>query len=97
MFPSSAILCLLKVAQFMAYSQEFEKAIEIYEKIGCTDNSLLGFGIAYIKDLFFKAGLCHLCTGVIFIDIDSMISGFSLCKKSTCKIRKNRPKVFFSK
>jgi len=59
---SSANSCLQKVAQFSAHLQNYDKAIEIYEKIATTslDNSLLKFTV---KELFLKAGLCHLCTG----------------------------------
>jgi len=58
---SAANGCLLKVAQFSAQLEKYDKAIEIYEKIGkaSLDNNLLKFSV---KDYFLKAGLCHLCT-----------------------------------
>jgi len=41
--------------------EKYDKAIEIYEKVasGSLDNNLLKWSV---KEYFFKAGLCHLCT-----------------------------------
>ncbi|KAH9489047.1 hypothetical protein Btru_059345, partial [Bulinus truncatus] len=57
---SSANKCLLKVAQFSATQENYEKAIEIYEQIAVSsmDNSLLKYSA---KDHFFRASVCHMC------------------------------------
>ncbi|KAK3093653.1 hypothetical protein FSP39_018514 [Pinctada imbricata] len=61
---SSANKCLVKVAQYSAQLEQYDKAIQIYEEIGtsCVDNSLLKYSA---KDYFFKAALCHLCVDVL--------------------------------
>ncbi|XP_055880310.1 alpha-soluble NSF attachment protein-like [Biomphalaria glabrata] len=57
---SSANKCLLKVAQFSATLENYEKAIEIYEQVAVSsmDNSLLKYSA---KDHFFRASICHMC------------------------------------
>jgi len=59
---SSPNKALLKVAQFSAQLGQYERAIEIYEKVGteAIDNKLLKWGA---KEYFLKAGLCRICTG----------------------------------
>jgi len=59
---SAANNCLLKVALFAAQLEQYDKAIKIYEQIAIAsiDVPLLRFSV---KDYFFRAGLCHLCTG----------------------------------
>jgi len=59
---SSANQMLLKVAQYAAQLEKYEKAIEIYEEVArkSIDNSLLKWSV---KDYYLKAGLCHLCNG----------------------------------
>jgi len=59
---SAANGCLLKVAQFCAQLEKYDKAIEIYEKVAknSLDNNLLKWSV---KEYFLKAGLCHLCRG----------------------------------
>lgn len=61
---SSANKCYLKVAEFAAKQEQYDKAIEIYEEIGSSnaDNSLLKYSA---KDYFFRALLCHLCRDLI--------------------------------
>ena len=61
---SSANKCYLKVAQFSAQLENYEKAIELYEQvaISCMDNQLLKYSA---KDHFFKAALCHLCVDLL--------------------------------
>lgn len=61
---ASANKCLLKVAQFAAQLEKYQKAIEIYEQIGTSsiDNPLLKYGA---KDHFFRASICHLCIDVL--------------------------------
>lgn len=61
---SSANKCQLKVAQFAAQMQDYEKAISIYEQVAGTslESSLLKYSA---KDYFFRALLCHLCIDVI--------------------------------
>ena len=70
----SANKCLLKVAQFAAQSEKYQKAIEIYEQIGTSsvDNALLKYGA---KDHFFRAALCHLCIDVL----NCQVIGFLFC------------------
>jgi len=57
---SAANKCLLKVAQFSAQLENYEKAVEIYERVAasCLESNLLKYSA---KDYFFKAALCHLC------------------------------------
>ncbi|XP_005099209.1 alpha-soluble NSF attachment protein [Aplysia californica] len=57
---SSANKCLLKVAQFSATLENYEKAIEIYEQVAMSsmDNSLLKYSA---KDHFFRASICQMC------------------------------------
>ncbi|XP_014676680.1 PREDICTED: alpha-soluble NSF attachment protein-like [Priapulus caudatus] len=61
---SSANKCLLKVAQYAAQLGQFEKAIEIYEKVaaGAIDSTLMKYSA---KEYFFKAMLCHMCIDVL--------------------------------
>jgi len=57
---SSANKCLLKVAQYAAQLENYQKAIQIYDQVASTslDNSLLKYSA---KEYFFRASLCHLC------------------------------------
>lgn len=57
---SSANKCLLKVAQYSAQQEKYEKAYQIYEEIAksALESSLLKYSA---KDYFFKAALCHMC------------------------------------
>lgn len=57
---SSANKCLLKVAQYAAQLEQYDKAIEIYERVGQSslESSLLKYSA---KEHFFRAALCHLC------------------------------------
>lgn len=61
---SSANKCLLKVAQYAAQLEMYDKAIEIYEQVGtsCMDNTLLKYSA---KDYFAKAAICHLCVDLL--------------------------------
>jgi len=61
---SSSNACLLKVAQFSAQLEKYDKAIEIYERVAkaSLDNNLLKWSV---KEYFLKAGLCHLASGDI--------------------------------
>ena len=60
---SSANQCKLKVAQYSAQLGNYNKAIEIYEKVAISslDNNLLKWSA---KDYFLRAGICHLCLDV---------------------------------
>jgi len=61
---SSANKCQLKVAQYAAQQQDYEKAISIYDQVAGTslESSLLKYSA---KDYFFRALLCHLCIDCI--------------------------------
>lgn len=63
---SSANGCLLKVAQYSAQLERYDKAIEIFEKVAkaSVDNNLLKWSV---KDYFLKAGLCYLCKVSLFL------------------------------
>ena len=85
---SSASQCLLKVAQYSAQLEHYEKAIEIYEQVGKTslENNLLKWSV---KEYFLKAGLCHLCQGDVvsakravenYKDLDSSFGSQRECK-----------------
>lgn len=61
---SSANKCLLKVAQYAAQLEDYNKAISIYEGVAgsCLDSSLLKYSA---KEYFFRAALCHLCVDIL--------------------------------
>jgi alpha-soluble NSF attachment protein len=61
---SSANKCLLKVAQYAAQLEDYDKAISIYESVAgsCLDSSLLKYSA---KEYFFRAALCHLCVDIL--------------------------------
>ncbi|KAI9090806.1 soluble NSF attachment protein [Phlyctochytrium arcticum] len=54
--------CLLKVGQFAAQVEQYDKAIESFEKVASNsmNSALTRFSL---KDYFLKAGLCYLCAG----------------------------------
>merc|ERR1712025_885404 len=57
---SSANKCMLKVAEYAATLENYEKAIKIYEQVAAAslENTLLKYAA---KEQFFRASLCHLC------------------------------------
>ncbi|KAK2168360.1 hypothetical protein LSH36_17g01028 [Paralvinella palmiformis] len=57
---SAANKCLLKVAQYAAQLEQYDKAILIYEQVAQSsmDNQLLRYSA---KEHFFRAALCHMC------------------------------------
>eukprot|EP00005_Dracoamoeba_jomungandri_P006059 CAMPEP_0174261774 /NCGR_PEP_ID=MMETSP0439-20130205/12147_1 /TAXON_ID=0 /ORGANISM="Stereomyxa ramosa, Strain Chinc5" /LENGTH=184 /DNA_ID=CAMNT_0015346337 /DNA_START=368 /DNA_END=922 /DNA_ORIENTATION=+ len=59
---SAAKNCWLKVAAFSADMEDFERAIEIYERIGF-ESADGGLSQWSAKDYFLSAGLCRLATG----------------------------------
>jgi len=61
---SSANKCSLKVAQFSATLENYEKAIEIYEQVAMhsMDSSLLKYSA---KDHFFRASICQMCMDTV--------------------------------
>lgn len=85
--PSAANACLLKVAQFSAQLEKYDKAIEIFEAVAksSVDNNLLKWSV---KDYLLKAGLCHLCKDPIgaekafekFKELDYTFSNQRECK-----------------
>ncbi|XP_041982882.1 alpha-soluble NSF attachment protein [Aricia agestis] len=61
---SAANKCLLKLAQYAATAEHYDKAIQIYEQIAKSslDNSLLKYSA---KEYMFRAALCHLCVDIL--------------------------------
>ncbi|KAK9154063.1 hypothetical protein Sjap_001543 [Stephania japonica] len=59
---TSANQCRLKVAQFSAQLEQYQKAIEIYEDVArqSLNNNLLKYSV---KGYLLNAGLCQLCKG----------------------------------
>ncbi|RKP24515.1 soluble NSF attachment protein, partial [Syncephalis pseudoplumigaleata] len=57
---AQANACLLKVAEFAAQLEQYERAIEKFEQVARAnvDNQLTKWSL---KDYFLKAGLCQLC------------------------------------
>ena len=57
---SSANKCMLKVAEYSATLEQYEKAIKIYEQVAAAslENQLLKYAA---KEQFFRASICHLC------------------------------------
>lgn len=55
---------MLKVAQYAAQLEDYEKAIQIYESVAgsCLDSSLLKYSA---KEYFFRAALCHLSVDLL--------------------------------
>ena len=51
---------MLKVAEYCATLEKYEKAIKIYETVAAAslESQLLKYAA---KDQFFRASLCHLC------------------------------------
>ncbi|GLV40747.1 alpha Soluble NSF attachment protein [Carabus blaptoides fortunei] len=61
---SSANKCLLKVAQYAAQLENYDKAIQIYQQVAASslESSLLKYSA---KEYFFRAALCQLCIDVL--------------------------------
>ncbi|XP_022914931.1 alpha-soluble NSF attachment protein [Onthophagus taurus] len=61
---SSANKCLLKVAQYAAELENYEKAINIYQQVASSslESSLLKYSA---KEYLFRAALCHLCVDLL--------------------------------
>lgn len=61
---AAANKCLLKVAQYSAQTEDYERAIEIYEKVAseAVDSRLLKYGA---KEHYFKAAICHMCVDML--------------------------------
>uniref|UniRef100_A0A8C4QU42 Beta-soluble NSF attachment protein n=2 Tax=Eptatretus burgeri TaxID=7764 RepID=A0A8C4QU42_EPTBU len=85
---SLANKCLLNVASRAAQTEQYSKAIELYEQVAtsCMDNDLLKFGT---REYFFKAALCHFCmdplNGKLAVDrYEEMFSPFSDSRE--CKL-----------
>ncbi|CAG0894074.1 unnamed protein product [Darwinula stevensoni] len=57
---SSANKCMLKVAQFAAQLEKYDRAIQIYEQVAANslESSLLKYSA---KEYFFRSLICHLC------------------------------------
>lgn len=55
---------MLKVAQYAAELEDYDKAIQIYESIAssCLDSSLLKYSA---KEYMFRAGLCHMSVDLL--------------------------------
>lgn len=55
--------CLLKVAHFAAQLEQYQVAIDNFERVATesVDNQLTKWSI---KEYFLKAGLCSMCIGV---------------------------------
>lgn len=87
---SAANKCLLKVANYAAQLEQYQKAIEIFEQIGTysMDTTLLKYGA---KDHFFKAALCHFCVDMLNCKLavqkyEDMFPAFSDARE--CKLLK---------
>jgi alpha-soluble NSF attachment protein len=84
---SSANSCFLKVAQFAAQLEQYDKAIQIFEKVAkaSVDNNLLKWSV---KEYLLKAGLCYLAKDIVaahnalekFQDLDYSFSSQRECK-----------------
>jgi len=61
---SSANKCLLRVAQYSAQLEKYDKAIQIYQDVATSslENSLLKYSA---KEYMFRAALCHLCVDTL--------------------------------
>ncbi|XP_028138843.1 alpha-soluble NSF attachment protein [Diabrotica virgifera virgifera] len=74
---ASANKCLLKVAQYAAQLENYEKAVGIYQEVAyaALESSLLKYSA---KEYLFRAALCHLCVDVLNAQhaIESYISRY---------------------
>jgi len=61
---SSANKCMLKVAEYAATLENYDKSIKIYEQVAAAslENNLLKYAA---KEHFFRASLCHLCVDAL--------------------------------
>lgn len=61
---SSGNKCSLKVAQYAAQLEDYDKAIQIYERVASSalESSLLKYSA---KEYFFRAALCHLTVDLL--------------------------------
>ncbi|XP_013186310.1 alpha-soluble NSF attachment protein [Amyelois transitella] len=61
---ASANKCMLKLAQYAAQMEHYDKAIQIYDQISksAVENSLLKYSA---KDYMFRAAICHLCVDLL--------------------------------
>ncbi|KAK9282666.1 hypothetical protein L1049_010886 [Liquidambar formosana] len=68
---TSANQCNLKVAQFSAQLEQYQKAVNIYEDIArqSLNNNLLKYGV---KGHLLNAGICQLCKGDIVAITNSL-------------------------
>jgi hypothetical protein len=57
--------CLLKVAQFAGTLEEYERAVDLYERVASKslDNNLTKWSV---RDYLFKAFICVLCVKVLW-------------------------------
>ncbi|VEN62305.1 unnamed protein product [Callosobruchus maculatus] len=62
---SSANKCLVKVAEYAALSEDYDKAINIFQEIACFDlaSSLMKYSA---KQYLFRAAICLMCTDTDF-------------------------------
>lgn len=73
----------MKVAQYAAQLENYQKAIQIYEQVASAslDNSLLKYSA---KEYFFRAALCHLCIDLLNAQhaaqqYENMYPAFQVC------------------
>ncbi|XP_024935131.3 alpha-soluble NSF attachment protein-like [Ziziphus jujuba] len=68
---TAANQCKLKVAQFSAQREQYQKAIQIYEEIAqqSLNNNLLKYGV---RGHLLNAGLCQLCRGDVVAITNSL-------------------------
>jgi alpha-soluble NSF attachment protein len=62
-FDRQASACLLKVAHYAALVEQYDRAIEVYERVATKslDNQLTKWSV---REYLLKAGICLLCTKV---------------------------------
>lgn len=77
---TSAHQCLLKVADYSAQSDDFKRAIDIYERVAqaSLDNNLTKWSVS---QYLFKAGLCHLVLGSQNNDVTEATSALEKYKE----------------
>lgn len=73
---TSASQCFLKVADFCAQQEEYERAVELYEMVSrkSLDNNLTKWSVT---QYLFKAGLCHMALGAKKNDMSDFVQKVS--------------------
>ncbi|KAH6581568.1 hypothetical protein BASA61_008987 [Batrachochytrium salamandrivorans] len=67
---AQANACMLKVAMFSATLEQYEKAVDLFERVAnkSLDNNLTKWSV---REYLFKAGICILCIGSLLTAVEN--------------------------